>query len=99
MPNVRNDAVAPGGKSLRLAGAVCALALLASACHTPSPPVGRSTCYQSPPLAAGVLNVPKTEYKFKGVKLVSPRTMEHLVKQRYPKEVPSTLHLSATAKA
>lgn len=91
-----------GPRKLKLASATVALGAALStlsACHPPSPPVGLSTCYQSVPLAEGVLNVPKTEYKFKGVKLVSPRAMEHLVKARYPRMVPATLHLPAKAQA
>lgn len=64
----------------------------------PKPPVGLSDCYESLPLAEGALNVPKTGYTFKGVKLVSPKVMEKLIKRRYPKTVPAHLNVSATTK-
>lgn len=75
------------------------LGLGVGACHGPSLPIGLSTCYQSIPLAEGALNVPRAEYSFNGVKLVSPATMVLLVKRRYPHAVPASLHLSANAKA
>jgi hypothetical protein len=91
-----------GPGRLKVVGATLALAAavpMLSGCHPPSPPVGLSTCYESLPLAEGVLNLPKAEYTFKGVKLVSPRTMEHLVKERFPRMVPASLHLPAKAQA
>ena len=54
-----------------------------SAC-APHPPVGLANCYQDLLLAEGALNAPKNSYKFHGVKLVRPRLMEQLVKERFP---------------
>jgi len=84
---------------LAAAAATGALGLSLAACHGPSLPVGLSTCYQSIPLADGALNVPRAEYSFKGVKLVSPVTMEGLVKTRYPHAVPANLHIAPNSKA
>jgi hypothetical protein len=49
-----------------------------------APPVGLANCYQDLPLAEGALNAPKGSYKFHGVRLVSPREMARLVRQRFP---------------
>jgi hypothetical protein len=49
-----------------------------------STPVGLANCYQDLPLAEGALNAPKNSYKFVGVKLVSPRLLAHLVRDRFP---------------
>lgn len=80
-----------------LSGVLLATAL--SGCYHPTPPVGLSDCFESLPLAETALDVPKVDYTFKGVKLVDPKTMEHLVKRRYPKAVPASLHMAAGAKA
>jgi len=48
------------------------------------PPVGLANCYEDLPLAEGALNAPKDSYKFHGVKLVSPRLMAKLVRDRFP---------------
>lgn len=69
---------------------VLAVALSAgvTACHHPSlpaPPVGLADCYEGLPLAEGALNAPRGSYVFHGVKLVNPAVMEHLVRQRFPK--------------
>jgi len=48
------------------------------------PPVGLGNCYQDLPLAEGALNAPKDSYVLHGVKLVSPKLMARLVKQRFP---------------
>lgn len=92
------------GRSARRAPAVAlVLVLLAGALagcnHTvlPKPPVGLSDCYESLPLAEGALNEPKTGYTFKGVKLVTPKDVEKLVKRRYPKTVPAHLDIPANA--
>ena len=49
-----------------------------------STPVGLANCYQDLPLAEGALNAPKNSYKFVGVKLVSPRLLARLVRERFP---------------
>jgi hypothetical protein len=61
---------------------VLTLAAFATACAHPSPPVGLSDCYQSLPLAEGALNAPRGSYAFHGVKLVQPRLLARLVRQR-----------------
>lgn len=53
-----------------------------AACARPSPPVGLSDCYQSLPLAEGALNAPRGSYEFHGVKLVQPKLLARLVRQR-----------------
>jgi hypothetical protein len=49
-----------------------------------APPVGLGNCYEDLPLAEGALNAPKVSYKFHGVKLVSPKLMTKLVRDRFP---------------
>lgn len=49
-----------------------------------TPPVGLANCYQDLPLAEGALNTPKDSYKFHGVRLVDPRLMAKLVRERFP---------------
>ena len=53
-----------------------------------SPPVGLKNCFEDLPLAEGALNAPKTSYQFKGVKLVSPKVMAKLVRERPPDPPP-----------
>jgi predicted secreted protein len=55
--------------------------------HTVLPvlPVGLKNCFEDLPLAEGALNAPKSNYRFKGVKLVTPKGMADLVRKRFPK--------------
>ena len=89
------------GRTAAAWAVACALTMGVASCDhpvLPKPPVGLADCYESLPLAEAALNVPRTEYTFKGVKLVSPRDMEKLVKRRYPKTVPAHLDVSPTTK-
>jgi hypothetical protein len=81
-----------------LAAAVVVLALGLGACSNPALPVGLANCADELPLAEGALNLPKTGYTFRGVKRVTPKVMEKLVKRRYPTSPPAHLQLSATTK-
>jgi hypothetical protein len=67
---------------------VMALSAGGVACARPRPPVGLSDCYQSLPLAEGALNAPRGSYAFHGVKLIEPRLLERLVRQRSPNSPP-----------
>ncbi|MGH9105908.1 MAG: hypothetical protein ACRDZX_08745 [Acidimicrobiales bacterium] len=75
------------GACLALATAV---ALGLTGCSKPhlglpvKPPVGLKNCFEDLPLAEAALNAPKGSYDFHGVKLVSPKVMAKLVKERFP---------------
>ena len=74
----------PGRRAILAIALVGTLSAGLSACHHPSPPVGLGPCYESLPLAAGALDVPKASYIFHGVELVSPKDLTQLVKRRFP---------------
>lgn len=88
MDERQRRAVAQGSfaRSKRFALLLSFVALVATclgACSA-RPPVGLGNCYQDLPLAEGALNAPKNSYVLHGVKLVSPKLMASLVKQRFP---------------
>jgi hypothetical protein len=81
----------PGSRLSRALIATVFIGLLGAggaACAHPTPPVGLSDCYQSLPLAEAALNAPRGTYAFHGVKLVDPRLLQRIVRQRAHKNSP-----------
>jgi len=79
-------------RSLRVVACVLlagGLFALPACSHTMLPgvslPVGLKNCFEDLPLAEGALNMPKSSYVFRGVKLVEPKVMAELVRRRFPK--------------
>lgn len=88
----------PIWRAMALALGVALPAFGLAGCAHPSPPVGLADCFESLPLAEGALGVPKAGYTFKGLKLVSSKDMDRLVKRRYPNVVPPALDIKPTTR-
>jgi len=70
---------------------VAGLGAALPACNpSPMAPSGLKNCFEDLPLAEGALNAPASSYVFQGVKLVVPRVMARLVRQRFPTNPSST---------